>query len=328
MAATHSLRSLHSISRHHATKWFHCHQRSFSLFGPSEQDWKKWAKEFGIEELDEEDGDRDPREVTCQELRDSLKLQGKFVIDKSTIPQLELPDDSWFSDSHIYVQQTNLDDVWRMGYSPIRFSSTRHVEWLVFDSEPNDIKLYSEALMWYSICDWKPVRMVGQSINDIQFTMCSPFHRIQIISINEKIQNDPPLIIDREVEPNWRWIITFRWINRKEEIFAKPPIDNGRYGRWFDTEQYIEWLKDEGLYKQWQIDTVNKMAEDKYLKLLTTEETSASEDRHRQRMEEALKTKDTRPRYMKLDDDYRGVYRDEDEPQKQSGSWKPKWFPF
>eukprot|EP01084_Bolivina_argentea_P139218 244912_1 len=226
--------ALHSMRRSLANKCnryciIHTHKRSATLFGPSESDWKKWSKEFEIQELEEEQNKlRDPREVTPQELRDSLKLQGKFAIDASVIPQLELAENSWYSDSHIYVQQTNLDDVWRMGFSPIRFTGTRHVEWLVFDAEPKDIKLYSEALIHFSICDWRPLKIINQSINDIQFTMCSPFHRIQIISINEKTQNSPVLMIDDELDPNWRWMVTFRWINHREEIFSKPPIDNGR----------------------------------------------------------------------------------------------------
>ena len=301
--------------------------RCFSLFGPSESDWKKWAKEFEIQDAEEDENKkRDPREVTAQELRDVLRLQGKFLIESSMIPTLELPEasESWYTDNHIYIQQTNLDDIWRMGYSPIRFTGTRHVEWLVYDSEATDIKLYSEAIMWFSICDWKPLKIIGQSINDIQFTMQSPFHRIKVVSINEKIESNPSMMIDDEVDINWRWILTFQWINNKEEIFSKPPIHDGRYGRWFDKEQYIEWLKDTGQYKKWQIDQVEKMAEDKRLKFMDRNEKSAKETRFEKHGEEMMKQQDGRPKYLRLDDEMRGIKQDDDE----KASWKPKWFPF
>ncbi len=100
----------------------------FAVIGPTDAQWKEWAREYGLEDFEEEQNAKlDPREVTAQELRDALKTQGKFAIDHSIIPQVELPTNAWYSDSHIYVQQTNLDDVWRMGYSGFRFTGCRHV---------------------------------------------------------------------------------------------------------------------------------------------------------------------------------------------------------
>eukprot|EP01084_Bolivina_argentea_P249946 418584_1 len=330
MSTKFAFKSLSNASLYKTPSIIHCHKR-FHIIGPTEQDWKKWAKQYGIEDIDEEENlKRDPREVTPQELRDALRLHGKFAIDHSIIPQVELPENSWYTDSHIYVQQTNLDDVWRMGYSPMRFVGTRHVEWLVFDSEPKDKKLYSESLLYFSINDYKPIKLIGQAINDIQYTMTSPFHRMQVISINEKMQQDPSLLIDDETEPNWRWIITFKWINKKEEIFSKPPINDGRYGRWFDDEQYIEWVKDTGKYKEWQLDQVTKMAENRILSKADGRDAlggSAKEQRYQKKMAEILNQEDDRPLHVKLDDQWKGLdYRG----QKEVGSksWKPSWFPF
>jgi len=279
---------------------------------------------------EEQNKKRDAREATPQQVRDFLANRGKFKIDYSIIPHLELPRNSWFTNEHLYIQQTNLDDVWRMGYSPIRFIGSRHVEWLSFDAEPGDVKLFSEVILHYSMSDWHPLRIIGQSLTDIHWALTSPFHRIQVISVNEKMANSPPDLIDDQTDVNWRWIVTFKWISKKEEIFSKPPIKDGRYGQWFDDEQYVEYVKNEGLYKTWQMDQVLKMAEDNILQKVKGTSKTPKELRHDEQQKKERKSHDARPRYVRLDEEMRGVYQ-EDQDDGGGGAKttiKPTWWPF
>ncbi len=103
------------------------------IFGPSR--FIKWTwKGLGDDEtelLDPDPPGHDPRTLSMNDVRERMGVAGAMQL--PGLPELEIPDKMWFTTNHLFVQQTNLDDVWRLGFSPLKFTYTRHVEWLEFE---------------------------------------------------------------------------------------------------------------------------------------------------------------------------------------------------
>jgi hypothetical protein len=282
------------------------------------------TKELEIRNKDDlEDPDWDPRTLSMEEIRRKFGLADAVTVPE--VPQLVVPDNCWFTSHHVFVQQTNMDDIWRLGISPIRFIGTRHVEWLEFDCKEDDTALYSSSLMYYAISDFKPIKHMGQALDDIQYCFQSPFHRVKVLNYNRRIADNPSVMIGQD-RLDHKWLVTMRWV-AKAEMFNMKPICDGRYGEWYDAEQYLEWLKNEGVYKDWQMDEVTREWEDG--KMSWRQQTNAKANLHysnralvlakQKRIHDGLGNKDEQPRYLELN---------ESRKETANRGFKPGWWPW
>jgi len=297
------------------------------IFGPTKSFWDEYANDFGRQYI-KDNPDYDARTLGIDEIKEAFNINDSFDLGNK-IPDLELPKNSWYTNTHIYIQQTDLDDIWRMGFTSLRWYQNRYIEWLEFDCEPNDLVLYSNSIMYYSVSDWKPINgLCNQSTTDIEYCCQLPFHRGKIIAVNERIRGDPSMLLNDNIDPNEKWICVFKWMNNYEEIFSKPPIIHGRYGEWFDEEQYIEHTKDNGEYKRWQIDQIQKLFEDK--KLRWNSNAMKNDETYGKYQRPTLSERnDTTPKYLKLDDGYnkQNIINNGGNQQKIKKQWS-KWWPF
>ncbi|ETO17368.1 hypothetical protein RFI_19953 [Reticulomyxa filosa] len=156
------------------------------------------------------------------------------------------------------------------------------------------------------------------------------------MSINHRIGDNPNLLLTSENREKieYKWLFVIKWINKSCKPLDRKPIVDGKYGEWFDSQQYLDWLKDSGQYKKWQWDEIDKLYQSgtlRWFHVSTLPRDSSSSSKFFPYTNSASKQQlpsEDQPLLLEQTVSRQEVLDRKMKAKIQKNAWKPKWWPF